>query len=96
MQSREPRESPEAREQQTRRDHRRYFQAKAAGEEPDRDQWISQHPEFAADLVEFFADQDRFRSLANPLRVVACAAQEQSLTACEDPDQTEPDSPDLV
>ncbi len=51
-----------------------YYAASEDGHEPDRAGWLSRHPTFAADLAEFFAEQDRLHRLAEPLRPVAEAA----------------------
>src|SRR5262245_21582676 len=45
-----------------------YVEAVERGERPDRGQLLARHPEFAAELAEFFAGQDRFDSLAAALR----------------------------
>src|SRR5262249_25530923 len=46
--------------------------------------WVDRYPEFAAELAEFFADQDKVQGWTAPLREVADAVS----TAVEDPDQT--------
>ena len=48
-----------------------YLEAAQAGRPPDREQWLEQHPEFAAELRAFLADQDRFARLAEPIRAAA-------------------------
>ena len=45
-----------------------YYEAAATGREPDRADWLARHPEFAAELGEFFDEQDRLGRLAAPLR----------------------------
>ena len=48
-----------------------YLKALEQGLAPDRREWLGRHPELAAELEEFFAEQDRLEKLAAPLR--ACA-----------------------
>ncbi|WP_165229418.1 protein kinase domain-containing protein [Aquisphaera insulae] len=40
-----------------------YYEAAGSGAEPDRSEWIARHPELASELAEFFAGQDRVRSM---------------------------------
>src|SRR6516225_4679692 len=44
------------------------LEAQERGERPDRGQWLARHPEFAAELAEFFDSADRLESVATPLR----------------------------
>ena len=48
-----------------------YLEAAEAGRPADRQQWLEQHAEFAAELRAFLADQDRFARLAEPIRAAA-------------------------
>ena len=45
-----------------------YLRAEDAGQLPDRRQLLAQHPDLAAELEEFFRDQDEVDDLAQPLR----------------------------
>ena len=44
-----------------------YLQAVEAGQQPDRDEWLTKHPDVAAEVRSFFANQDDFARLAAPL-----------------------------
>jgi hypothetical protein len=52
-----------------------YLAAASAGQVPDQQELIAGHPDLAVELAAFFADSDRLRHLANPLRPIAQAAQ---------------------
>jgi WD40 repeat protein/tRNA A-37 threonylcarbamoyl transferase component Bud32 len=47
-----------------------YFEARRSRQPFDRQAWLAQHGEFAAELRAFLADQDRFDRLAEPVREV--------------------------
>jgi WD40 repeat protein/tRNA A-37 threonylcarbamoyl transferase component Bud32 len=51
-----------------------YLKAVEAGQRPDRQQWLARDPDLAAELREFFADEDQLDRWASPLRSVAQAA----------------------
>src|SRR4051794_21805749 len=55
-----------------------YYDALAAGEEPDRLAWIARHPEFAAELAAYFVAQDELHPLAGPLRAAAPGPEPES------------------
>jgi len=59
--------NPPSREQRVNEIIAAYLQAAEAGRPPDQDRLLSQHPELAADLREFFADKDRFERLARTI-----------------------------
>ena len=45
-----------------------YYEAARRGEPPDRRAFLALHPDLAAELEEFFTEQDRFHRAAEPLR----------------------------
>src|SRR4051794_11044208 len=63
-----------AREQQLDEIVTAYLEALELGLAPDRSGWLSRYPELAAELHEFFAEQDRLERLACPLRQALRAA----------------------
>src|SRR3954469_16107624 len=66
-----------------------YFEAVESGQVPDRSQWATRYPELAAELAEFFANQDQVDSWTAPLREVSRAAS----TGRRDPNLTQGDTP---
>src|SRR3954454_20160217 len=51
-----------------------YFAAIEAGETPDRQALLRQHPDLASALADYFAEHDRFDRMVEPLRPVAAAS----------------------
>jgi hypothetical protein len=51
-----------------------YLKAVQAGQAPDRREILAQHPDLAAELNSFFADQDQFHAVAGPLENVIVAS----------------------
>src|SRR6516165_7951892 len=45
-----------------------YFEALEAGRAATREELLVQHPDFAAELAEYFAEQDRLDAVMAPLR----------------------------
>jgi tetratricopeptide (TPR) repeat protein len=58
----------------------RYLEAVERGEAPDRSEWITRNPAFAAQLAEFFADYDRLKPWTETLREAARSADALSIT----------------
>jgi WD40 repeat protein/tRNA A-37 threonylcarbamoyl transferase component Bud32 len=59
---------------------RAYLEAVDAGKPPDRQEWLRQHAEFAAELEEFLADYEHVDRVVEPLRAAAVPA-DPSVTA---------------
>ena len=58
-----------------------YEQAIRAGDAPDRQQFLAEHPDLAAELAGFLDAQESLLRLTEPLRPLAEAVSARSLTA---------------
>ncbi len=56
-----------------------------AGESVESDEWISNHPEFAAELREFFVKNERVEKLVRPLRQAAANVLHVRCPHCHNP-----------
>jgi hypothetical protein len=71
-----------------------YLQAVDAGQSPDRDTLLRQHPEFASKLAAFFADQDEVWQLARGMVEPGARAQPAKEAATLPPAEPAAPSPD--
>lgn len=62
-----------------------YLEAADAGQEPDREEVLRQHPDLAAELRAFFADRDVFSVLASPPKTQLQFAEAQTLPPTPQP-----------
>jgi serine/threonine protein kinase/WD40 repeat protein len=76
-----------AREQRVNQIIAAYLEAERVGHAPDREELFRRHPELAAELQSFFADKDRFKGMAEPLRPVGPPAQVAVAPGTERPTQ---------
>jgi hypothetical protein len=76
--------SESSRDQQVQAILHSYLQAVDAGQTPDREEILGQHPAFAEELREFFADQAKMDRLAHSLHRGHALASEITLGA-DDP-----------
>src|SRR5262249_45732098 len=56
-----------------------YLEAVEAGYHPGQEEWLARHPDLAAELADFFANQEQVGQVAAPLRAVVQAAEAQGL-----------------
>jgi eukaryotic-like serine/threonine-protein kinase len=75
--------SESSRDQRVQAILHRYLQAVDAGQTPDREEIVRQYPEFASELREFFADQEKMDRLASSLHRGHALAGEITLGADE-------------
>jgi WD40 repeat protein len=59
--------TPSSRERRFERVLAEYLQAREAGLTPERDELLARHPDVAVELAAFFANQEEFARLAEPL-----------------------------
>jgi tRNA A-37 threonylcarbamoyl transferase component Bud32 len=57
-----------------------YLDATAVGKAPDRAELLARHPDLAAELASFLAEDEQVRKMAEPLRSPAPASAEQGAT----------------
>ncbi|HKI31212.1 MAG TPA: serine/threonine protein kinase, partial [Gemmataceae bacterium] len=80
----EPANEPGSHEERVNAILAAYLDAAAAGQAPDRAELLARHPDLAAELASFLAEDDQVRRLAEPLRS-ADAAEAASLPLSELP-----------
>src|SRR5438105_13659285 len=74
-----------AREQQLQQILHAYLRAVDAGQAPDRQALLREHPELAAELANFFADQDRIAQVAQAMRSAELVGQVAATLDAETP-----------
>jgi WD40 repeat protein len=69
---------PDSRERRLDRILAGYLEDQRLGRAPAREDLLRRHPELAADLQAFFADQDQFRQMAEPICLAPLVGQAQA------------------
>lgn len=67
-----------------------YFEALEAGQTLDPSEWVERHPDFAIELADFFAVQERLHRLTSPLREPAALAAKSGPDGLMRPQGAEP------